>query len=161
MSSKFSGYSLTTFVFTVILLLRLNIYWEVSFGGWHFLLWLQSARTHWATPHSEAVITNPCHLGSGQCPKVKPVMGFLKLLSTPEWGKSQEEPKFSMSRSFKRAWAWHGWGRTFYSVAVDRKAVGMTGGVVGWGPSRKGWLKGDLHAWWASTLPLGQSLVLT
>lgn len=42
-----------------------------------------------------------------------------------------------MSHSFKRAWAWHGRGRAFYSVAGDGEAMGMAGGAVGWGPSRK------------------------
>lgn len=46
---------------------------------------------HRVTPHLEAVIAIPRHVGSGQCPKVKPVMGFLKPLSTPgRGGKAQE-----------------------------------------------------------------------
>lgn len=67
---KFSGYCLTIYVFKVILLLLLNIYWGVTLGGQHFVIWLPSATAHCPKHHADVVIPRPRRVHSGQRPTV-------------------------------------------------------------------------------------------
>ena len=86
----FSGWSLTIFIFRVFLLLQLNIYWEVNFGVQHFLCGCIPQSSRYLKPHLDAVIAKPHLTDSGQCTKVKPMVGFLRPLSPSERADSQQ-----------------------------------------------------------------------
>ena len=145
---KFSSYCLTIYVFKVILLLLLNIYWEVNLGGWHFHIWPQPAAMHWPKHHLDAVMAHHVMSTRDSTLQLSQWWSFSSaspLQSGEPLRKSKEETKFTMSHCFRWTWVWHGWIRAFIRWPVTAKRWEWLG--VRWARDLAGRrrLKGDLH----------------